>query len=220
MSDASKPPQSFAEQRRALVENRLRVRGIQDEHVLSAMASVPREEFVPEDLREDAYVDGPLPIGHGQTISQPSVVALMTELLELKPDDRVLEVGTGSGYAAAILSRIAKEVYTIEQSEVLARNARTKLQELGYINVIVRHGDGSKGWPEQAPFDAIIAAAAAPRIPFALFDQLAEGGRLVIPVGEKDETQRLLRIRRTSEDEYEEEWCGDVRFVPLLEGHS
>ncbi|MGF1582094.1 MAG: protein-L-isoaspartate(D-aspartate) O-methyltransferase [Gemmataceae bacterium] len=218
MSDASSDPQSFTEQRHALVENRLRSRGIQDERVLDAMNSVPREEFVPLELQNDAYTDAPLPIGEGQTISQPSVVALMVELLELKPNDRVLEVGTGSGYAAAVLSLMAKEVYTIEQSKLLARVSSGRLKELGYANVLVKQGDGAKGWAEHAPFDAIIAAAAATKIPFALFDQLCVGGRLVIPVGQRDETQQLLRIWRVAEDEYEEEWCGDVRFVPMLEG--
>src|SRR5690606_115360 len=167
-------------------------------------------------LEEFAYDDAPLPIGHGQTISQPYVVALMIEALELRPNDRVLDVGTGSGYAAAIASRIALDVFTIERIEPLAREAEVRLRMLGYENVHVLVGDGSIGIPEHAPFDAIMVAAGSPEIPRALREGLAIGGRLVLPVGASPRLQTLLRIRRLDESRYEEEDLGPVQFVPLV----
>lgn len=203
-------------QRERLVERELRLMGIRDESVLQAMRTVPREAFVSEEMREFAYHNVPLPIASGQTISQPLIVALMTEALELAPNDRVLEVGTGSGYAAAILSRIAKEVYTIERHPELADTAAEKLKRLGYDNIHVRCGDGTRGWPELAPFDAIIVAAGGPGVPPALLAQLRVGGRLVIPVGEDLESQQLIRAVRRADDDYEYEELGAVRFVPLI----
>ncbi|HLU46955.1 MAG TPA: protein-L-isoaspartate(D-aspartate) O-methyltransferase, partial [Planctomycetota bacterium] len=199
-----------------MVEGQLRARGIRDERVLEAMGTVPREAFVPVGLEEFAYDDAPLPIGHGQTISQPYVVALMIEALELRPNDRVLDVGTGSGYAAAIASRIALDVFTIERIEPLAREAEVRLRMLGYENVHVLVGDGSIGIPEHAPFDAIMVAAGSPEIPRALREGLAIGGRLVLPVGASPRLQTLLRIRRLDESRYEEEDLGPVQFVPLV----
>src|SRR5579872_3421884 len=189
---------SFVEQRRQLVHRQIKSRGISDPVVLAAIESVPREAFLPPELAEFAYLDRALPIEKGQTISQPYVVALMTAALQLKPQDRVLEVGTGSGYAAAILARIARQVYTIERHAELADRAARSLREHGFDNVDVLHGDGTLGWPEHSPFDAIIVAAGGPEIPRALLDQLAIGGRLVIPVGEEKNLQSLVRITRTS----------------------
>ena len=181
-----------------MVERQIAARGIRDERVLSAMREVPREAFVPENLREFAHDDTPLPISEGQTISQPYIVALMAEAAGIGPLDRVLDVGTGSGYAAAVLSRLAERVYSIERHASLAEAARQRLEALGYTNVEVRVGDGSRGWPEAAPFDAILVAAGAPDVPDALKRQLAIGGRLVIPVGGEERSQRLLRLRRTA----------------------
>lgn len=206
----------IAKKRQEMVQNQLVSRGITDEAVLEAVSHVPRERFVPRELVEFAYEDTPLPIEEAQTISQPFIVALMAELLELKPDDRVLEIGTGSGYAAAVLGEIADEVYTIERHEGLAYSARQRLHAQGYDNVYVRHGDGTQGWPEAAPFDAIVVAAGGPTIPEPLREQLALNGRLVIPVGPAGRGQELIRLRRTGEDSFEEENLGGVRFVPLI----
>jgi len=206
----------FEDLRKQMIDYQLAARGLRDQTVLNAINAVPREEFVPADLVEFAYRDAPLPIAARQTISQPYIVALMTAALELKPEDRVLEVGTGSGYAAAILAEIAKEVYTIERHKILADTARKRLEELGYHNTQVLYGDGSLGWPQHAPFDAIVVAAGGPDVPEALKQQLVIGGRLVIPVGSTLQTQKLLRVRRISEHEYQEEDLGDVRFVPLI----
>jgi protein-L-isoaspartate(D-aspartate) O-methyltransferase len=203
-------------ERRRMVERQIRARGIRQEVVLRAMEEVPRERFLPEQLAEFAYSDSPLPIAEGQTISQPYIVALMTEALALRPHDRVLEVGTGSGYAAAVLSRIAARVFTIERHGSLAEEARSRLAGQGYTNVEVRHGDGSLGWPEEAPFDAIVVAAGGPSVPQPLLDQLAIGGRLVIPVGATQRTQELLRVTRAAEREFVRESLGGVRFVPLV----
>jgi len=207
---------NFELQRERLVENELRILGIRDEAVLHAMRIVPREAFVSEDMREFAYRNAPLPIGSGQTISQPLIVAHMAEALELAPHERVLEIGAGSGYAAAILSRIAKEVFTIERHRELAETATERLKRLGYENVQVRWGDGTRGWPEEAPFDAIVVAAGGPGIPHALLEQLRIGGRLVIPVGEEQDSQQLIRATRRGDDEFEYEDLGAVRFVPLI----
>jgi len=202
--------------RKQMIDYQLAARGLRDQTVLNAVNAVPREEFVPVELVEFAYSDSPLPIAASQTISQPYIVALMTAALDVKPGDRVLEVGTGSGYAAAVLAEIAKEVYSIERHKILADTARSRLKELGYDNTHVLYGDGTLGWPEQAPFDAIVVAAGGPEVPATLKQQLAIGGRLVIPVGSTMRTQKLLRVRRISEHEYQEEDLGGVRFVPLI----
>lgn len=206
----------FKDLRKHMVEYQLAARGLEDEAVLEAVNKVPREQFVPGELVEFAYNDSPLPIEASQTISQPYIVGLMTAALGLKSTDRVLEVGTGSGYAAAVLAEIAAEVYTIERHKILAESARSRLAELGYHNTTVIHGDGTLGCPEHAPFDAIIVAAGGPEVPQTLKDQLAIGGRMVIPVGRTGNAQSLLRVRRISEDKYVEEDLGAVRFVPLI----
>ncbi len=204
----------FAARRESMVAEQLARRGIEDERVLAAFRRVPREAFVPDEFAGEAYEDSPLPIGEGQTISQPYVVALMTEVAKVAPDARVLEVGAGSGYAAAILAELAKEVVTIERHAALAASAREALARLGYSNVTVLQGDGSRGVPERAPYDAILVAAGAPAPPGSLKAQLAEGGRLVIPVS-VDTYQELKVITRRG-DRFEEENLGPVRFVPLL----
>jgi protein-L-isoaspartate(D-aspartate) O-methyltransferase len=191
-------------------------RGVQDVLVLAAMRKVPREAFVPEELRKFAYDDSPLPIGCEQTISQPYIVAFMIEALQLKGGERVLEIGTGSGYAAAVLSQIAGAVYTVERLKPLAKQAGATLAALGYANVHVRQGDGTLGWPEHAPYDGIVVAAGGPQVPEALKQQLAIGGRLVIPVGANEDTQRLVRVVRLSETEFSPEEICSVRFVPLI----
>ncbi len=206
----------FEDARERMVEMQIRARGIEDAAVLDAMRSVPREAFLSERLREFAYEDSPLPIEEEQTISQPYIVALMAAALQLHRGDRVLEVGTGSGYAAAVLGRIVDSVYSIERHGALAEHAAERLGQLGFTNVAVRHGDGTMGWPEHAPYDAITVAAGGPTVPAALLDQLAIGGRLVIPVGEGRTTQQLQRITRVGPDDYRTELLGDVRFVPLV----
>jgi protein-L-isoaspartate(D-aspartate) O-methyltransferase len=198
--------------RERMVKEQIEARGVKDPLTLAAMRKVERHRFVPEASVESAYADHPLPIGHGQTISQPYIVAFMTEALGLQGGERVLEVGTGSGYQAAVLAEIAARVYTIEIVEPLATEARERLAALGYRNVEVRSGDGYRGWPEAAPFDAIIVTAAAPRIPEPLTDQLADGGRLVIPVG--DEFQELVVVTRRGTG-LEERRVLPVRFVPM-----
>src|SRR5947208_6340442 len=202
--------------RRQMVAHQIVERGVRSEPVARAMREVPREAFMRAELREFAYSDSPLPIGEGQTISQPYIVAYMTDVLELEGGERVLEVGTGSGYAAAVLSRIADEVYTIERHPSLARSARAALERLGYDNVHVIEGDGTRGWPEAAPYDAIIVAAGGIEVPPALRSQLAVGGRLLIPVGPTPREQQLVRVTRVSEDEFEQEDLLPVRFVPLI----
>ncbi|MCL6634921.1 MAG: protein-L-isoaspartate(D-aspartate) O-methyltransferase [Peptococcaceae bacterium] len=197
-----------------MVELQLVPRGISSEPVLQAMLAVPRHCFVPPRLQAHAYYDGPLAIGEGQTISQPFVVALMIEALEPAPAHRVLEVGTGSGYAAAVLSRIVSMVYTIERFESLAGEARSRFRALNYANIRVRVGDGTKGWPEEAPFDGIVVSAGAPSVPGSLCDQLKPGGCLVIPVGDR-RCQELLRVRRT-DGGFARENLGPVHFVPLV----
>lgn len=202
--------------RKAMVREQLFDRGIRDPLVLQAMAQVPREQFVPEEWQAHAYADSPLPIGWDQTISQPYVVAWMIEVLTVSPEDRVLEVGTGSAYGAAVLSRIVRDVYTIERHKELAQTAERVLARLGYHNVHVRHGDGTLGWPEEAPFDGIIVTASGPQIPDALQDQLAIGGRLVIPVGRTPDSQELVRLQRVGAGQMRRETLGAVRFVPLV----
>lgn len=204
-----------ARRREDMVRLQLARRGIHDPDVTRAMARVPRERFVPDDLAEFAYDDSPLPLTENQTISQPYIVALMTEALELEADDRVLEIGTGSGYSAAVLAEIAAEVFTIERHRSLADTARARLEALGYANAQVRCGDGTRGWPDEAPFDAIVVTAGGPAVPKSLREQLSVGGRLVIPVG-LERVQRLLRIRRTDETRFDEEDLGPVLFVPLI----
>lgn len=188
---------------------------VTDPDVLAAIERVPRHRFVPEHLHEHAYDDRPLPIGQGQTISQPFVVALMTQALHLTPESKVLEIGTGSGYQAAILAELADEVYTVEVRPELQERARRILDALGYANIHYRVGDGWMGWPEEAPFDAIIVTAAAPEWPQALIRQLAEGGRMVIPVGENDWNQTLWLLTKL-DDSLIKESLGPVRFVPLI----
>jgi len=209
-------PSNMHHKRERMVANQIERRGLHDPAVLAAMREVPREAFVSEKHQEQAYDDGPLPILEGQTISQPYVVALMIEALELKPEERVLEIGTGSGYAAAVLSRIAATVYTVERFEALVEYARANLSLAGYHNVFVHHGDGTLGWPEHAPYDAIIAAAGGPKIPGALEEQLAVGGRLVMPVGSAQRAQQLVKLTRLSEGKYKKRKMSHVRFVPLI----
>jgi protein-L-isoaspartate(D-aspartate) O-methyltransferase len=195
-----------------MVRTQIEARGISDPRVLSAMRAVPRQEFVPEPLRDQAYDDRPLPIGHQQTISQPFVVAAMTELAHIEPSARVLEIGTGSGYQAAVLATLAAEVYTVEIVPALAACARETLTRLGFDNIRFRVGDGHAGWPEAAPFDAIVVTAAPAQVPEALLEQLADGGRLVIPVGDAD--QELLEITR-SPSGFRRRSVFPVRFVPM-----
>jgi len=206
--------EKFAAGRAAMVEAQLRRRGIRDAQVLSVMGEVPREAFMPADMGPVAYLDGAQPIGLDQTISQPYVVALMTEALELAPAHRVLEIGTGSGYQTAILARLAGHIYSIERLAELAETARSVLETLGIDNVTVHVGDGTLGWAEEAPFDRILCAAAAPEVPAAWVAQLADGGRMVLPVGPR-ESQQLLLVGKRGEALTRKRLC-DVRFVPLL----
>ena len=207
------PSVDYAALRERMVREQIAARGIRDERVLEAMRRVPRHELVPEALRHRAYHDGPLPIGEGQTISQPYVVAAMTEAAQLDGDERVLEVGTGSGYQAAVLSRLAREVYTIELEPTLGARAAADLERLGYDNVITRVGDGYAGWPEAAPFDVILVTAAPETVPEALVEQLAPGGRMVIPVGGRG-YQELQVLEKTGEG-VARETLMPVMFVPL-----
>lgn len=207
---------SFLTLRKQMVERHIAARGVRDELVLEAMRRVPRELFVPERLREFAYEDAPLPIAGEQTISQPYIVAFMVEAVLLKGGEKILEIGAGSGYAAAVLSEIAADVYTVERLGPLAEKAATLLAELGYANVHVLHGDGTKGWPEHAPYDAIVVAAGGPQVPETLKQQLKIGGRLVIPIGGDLRNQELVRVTRISADGYRSEDIADVRFVPLI----
>ncbi|THD51532.1 MAG: protein-L-isoaspartate(D-aspartate) O-methyltransferase [Bradyrhizobium sp.] len=206
----------FASLRAEMVERNIVARGVQDALVLEAMRKVPRELFLPKNLREFAYEDSPLPIAGEQTISQPYIVAFMIEALLLRGGEKVLEIGAGSGYAAAVLSEIAADVYTVERLGQLADKAAATLADLGCDNVHVLHGDGTKGWPEHAPYDAIVVAAGGPQIPGSLKEQLKVGGRLVIPVGEDQRAQELVRVTRISRDTYRSEDIADVRFVPLI----
>ncbi len=202
--------------REQMVATQIEARGITDPLVLAAMRAVPRERFVPTALARFAYEDRPLPIGEGQTISQPYIVAVMAQAAGLKPGARVLEIGTGSGYGAAVLSWIAAEVYTIERVPALAEAARDRLAGFGYANVHVLEGDGTLGWAEHAPYDAIVVTAGGPRVPEALLSQLAAGGRLIMPVGSGARHQRLVRVTRTEGPEYRYEDLEEVSFVPLI----
>ncbi len=199
-----------------MVDRQLVRRGITDERVLEAMRAVPREAFVPANVKRYAYDDSALPIEVGQTISQPYIVALMAEAAELKAGDRVLEVGTGSGYAAAVFSLLADRVYTIERHALLAETAEMRLQALGYGNIEVRTGDGTVGWPDAAPFEAILAAASGTQVPEPWKQQLSSGGRLIMPLGGMDRVQELIKLTRTADDAFAEDSLGGVMFVPLI----
>jgi protein-L-isoaspartate(D-aspartate) O-methyltransferase len=207
------PVTNFAAQRQRMVIEQLKARGISDERVLNVMNKVPREEFVPADAKTSSYADQALPIGQGQTISQPYVAAFMTEQLRLRSGDHVLEVGTGSGYQAAILAELVSEVYSIEIVEPLAKNAEATLQRLGYENVHVKIGDGYKGWPEAAPFDAIIVTCAPDKVPQPLVDQLKDDGRLVIPVGDRFAQELYLLEKKNGQ--LKQSATLAVRFVPM-----
>ncbi|HEY5513180.1 MAG TPA: protein-L-isoaspartate(D-aspartate) O-methyltransferase [Geomonas sp.] len=208
--------QEMKARKERMVSEHLLARGVRDKAVVRAMREVPREAFLPPGMERFAYDDGPLPIDAGQTISQPYIVAFMIEALELQGDERVLEIGTGSGYAAAVLSRCAAEVFTVERIASLAESARMRLQELGYHNVTVHLGDGTLGWQEHAPYGAIVVTAGAPKLPGELLSQLALQGRLVIPVGPTQHLQTLVRVRRVGESDYRHEELCPVRFVPLI----
>ncbi|MBB65860.1 MAG: protein-L-isoaspartate O-methyltransferase [Waddliaceae bacterium] len=205
----------FDQERQLMVDEQLRLRGITDPLVLESMGLVPRHLFVPEHLLHSAYRDGPLPIGEDQTISQPYIVALMVQCLQLKPGSRVLEIGTGSAYGAAVLAQMGMEVYTIERLPNLADLASAQLKELSFESVHVRIGDGSLGWPEKAPFDGIIVTAASPEIPEALCAQLSPGALMVIPIGDVV-NQSLLKVSKSDTEELKIETVADVRFVPLI----
>ena len=218
---ASQTVDETAAQREAMIEHQIRQRGVNNERVLEAIRQVPRHLFVLPELRAHAYEDKPLEIGEGQTISQPYVVALMTDLVGLEPDDTVLEIGTGSGYQAAVLARLSRRVYSMEIIPSLAASAAERLQSMGIVNVEVRTGDGYKGWPEHAPFAAILVTAAPPEIPTALLQQLGRGGRMVVPVGKAGKTQNLLLIEKSkTSDEIVGRTVIPVRFVPMVPGNE
>ena len=204
----------FAAERRSMVESQLRARGIRDERVLAAMLRVPRHEFVSADYRDQVYEDHPIPIGEGQTISQPYIVAIMLQALALDPSDVVLEVGTGSGYLTALLAELTRQVYSVERHASLARTAHATLARLGYTNVEVIVGDGGNGFPDQAPFDAIVVSAAAPQIPPPLFEQLREGGRMIVPVGPAHAQE--LQLARKHDGQPVVSTLEGCRFVPLI----
>lgn len=208
--------EEYEDRRRKMVDVQIERRGVDDEHVLEAMRRVPREQFVPERHRSMAYSDRPLPIGEGQTISQPYIVALMTEAAGVEPGDKVLEVGTGSGYGAAVASRIADQVYTVERHVDLAEDAERVYEELGYDNIDIVVGDGTLGFPEEAPFDAIIATASGPEVPETFKEQVAIGGSIVMPVGSKMGGQRLTKLTKRQDGQFDEDDMGFVRFVPLI----
>lgn len=207
--------QERADDRARMVHEQIAERGIEDQEVLGAMLAVRRHLFVPERFRDVAYSDRPLPIGHGQTISQPYIVAFMTALLEIDRDDRVLEIGTGSAYQAAVASHLADSVFTIEIVPELAESAAERLERLGYRNVVAKQGDGYFGWPEHAPFDAIVVTAAAGHVPPPLIEQLAPGGRMAIPVGGPFQTQHLIVVRKAADGSVTTRSLMPVRFVPL-----
>jgi protein-L-isoaspartate(D-aspartate) O-methyltransferase len=199
----------------SMVDQYLRSRGIRDPRVLTAMGKVPREQFVPEAFRERAYSDHPLPIGHEQTISQPYIVALMTEALELTGSEKVLEIGTGSGYQSAILAELAKSVFSVERIHALAKEARSRLEGLGYHNVSVRAANGTFGWVEYAPYDAVLVTAAAPTVPKILIEQLKEGGRMICPLSEGAQAQRLCLVRRVG-NQTKTRILSECSFVPFI----
>jgi protein-L-isoaspartate(D-aspartate) O-methyltransferase len=207
---------SFSKERDRMVQTQIAARGVSSPAVLEAMRRVPREQFVPAHLARLAYADEPLAIGEDQTISQPYIVAAMIEAAQPRPGDRALEIGTGSGYSAAVLATIVAAVYTVERLPRLAESAGRRLAELGYANVHVRRANGTLGWPEHAPYDVIIVTAGGPRVPSPLLAQLALGGRLVMPVGSLRAGQRLIRVIRTGEDTYHHEGLEEVAFVPLV----
>lgn len=211
---------AYAESREQMVRFQIEARGVTDPRTLQAMRAVPRHRFVPPDLVSRAYEDHPLPIGYGQTISQPYIVALMTEALRVEPGDKVLEIGTGSGYQAAVLAEIGCEVYTVEIIPQLAEQAARRLQELGYDRVHVRQGDGYFGWPEHAPYDAIIVTAAPDHLPQPLVQQLAPGGRLVIPIGPQGSYQTLWLFEKGADGQLQATNLGPVLFVPLVRGEQ
>jgi protein-L-isoaspartate(D-aspartate) O-methyltransferase len=206
----------YAAEREAMVERQMRRRGITEPDILDAFRAVPREEFVSLDQAHLAYGDHPLPIGAGQTISQPYIVALMVQAAAIKPGDRVLEVGAGSGYAAAIIGRIAQRVIAIERQHELVEVARERLRRLGYGNVEIVEGDGTRGWREEAPYDAILAAASGSHVPRPLVEQLAPGGRIVMPVGDPGSVQELIKVTKQEDGILRQESLGGVRFVPLI----
>ncbi len=218
LADPGKDTPQYRSDRGKMVTNQIRARGITDPQTLSAMAEIPRHLFVPESLRHQAYADRPLPIGEGQTISQPYIVALMTESLKLSADDRVLEIGTGSGYQAAVLSKIVREVYSIEIKEKIFHQAKAVLQSLPFTNIKIRSGDGYFGWEEAAPFDAIMITAAIDHIPPPLLRQLKDGGRLILPLGDPFRYQNLTLVTRKGED-YTVKQITGVLFVPMT-GHA
>lgn len=207
----------FVKFRKEMIGTQIKKRGIKDKEVIQAMLEVERHLFVPEYIRAHAYKDSALPIGEGQTISQPYIVALMTEALELKPTDKVLEIGTGSGYQAAILAKIAREVYTIEILPKLAERSRELLNKLGYKNIFVKSGDGFLGWPQESPFDAIIVTCAVDKIPEPLIEQLAEGGRIVLPLGKAGYQE--LTLARKKDNKIEKSFIGGCIFVPMTGAH-
>jgi len=215
-TSADPPQDSLQRARLAMVAEQIAARGIKDARVLDAMRAVPRHEFVPAAIREDAYGDSPLPIGHGQTISQPYIVALMTELARPTPSDRALEVGTGSGYQAAVLSRLVARVFSVELVDPLAQSAASTLRRLGYANVTVRSGDGYLGWPDEAPFDIILVTAAPEEVPPALVAQLKPGGRLIVPVGRVWDVQDLQLIEKDATGKVSTRSVIPVRFVPMV----
>jgi protein-L-isoaspartate(D-aspartate) O-methyltransferase len=206
----------FDSLRAAMVEHQIAGRGIRNPRLLDACRSVPRHRFVPQELIDRAYADSPLPIGNGQTISQPYIVARMIDTLQLDEDARVLDIGTGSGYAAAIISRLVDRVYSVERILPLLECARSRFSELGYTNIETLHDNGSLGWPGHAPYDAIVAAAAAPEVPPRLRDQLKPGGRLVLPIGDRARLQTLICEQHNGADGFSRQVMGEVRFVPLV----
>ena len=210
----------FYQARQQMVRQQLAGRGITGRHVLAAMRAVPRHEFVAPKLAGFAYDDSPLPIESDQTISQPYIVALMIEAAEVGPGDKVLEIGAGSGYAAAVMGLIAGRVIAIERHDELAEIAAVRMKRLGYDNVEIVHGDGTRGWPEEAPYDAIVVAASGSHVPEVLLRQLSVGGTLVMPIGEPASVQNLVKVRRLGEDEFAQEDLGPVRFVPLIGEHG
>lgn len=210
----------FARPRERMIVEQLQNRGIHDARVLEAMRRVPREQFVDPELQDEAYADRPLPIGEGQTISQPLIVAFMIQSAAIAPGDRVLEIGAGAGYSAAVLGHVAQRVWTIERVPRLARFAGNRIAVLGMANVTVLRGDGTLGWPAAAPYDAILVAAAGPSVPETLRRQLVTGGRLVMPVGASSGAQRLIKVTRRGEDDFDEEDLCAVGFVPLVGEHG